>query len=159
MDIGGDIMKLQVLLLQDQGRNASHQQHTDHEGHHNRVAGVRGILTLTRLSGLSGSNLQAAQGCGGKQAHSQIKQPAFTPQAQTAAEEGGLIAEDIPAAAGSFGIQHSAVVGGEHQKHRGQQLEEDIGLLGTVESIKKIANEVLGLVDPDTIIFGTGESD
>lgn len=36
-----------------------------------------------------------------------------------------------------------------------QQIREDIAILGTVDSIKKIASEVLGLVDPDSIIFET----
>jgi len=40
-----------------------------------------------------------------------------------------------------------------------QAIKDDIAILGTVEGIKKIASEVLGLVDPDTIIFGSGESD
>ena len=34
-----------------------------------------------------------------------------------------------------------------------QQLQENISMLGTVESIERIAREVLGLVDPDTVIF------
>lgn len=32
-------------------------------------------------------------------------------------------------------------------------LEEDISELGTVQSIKKLAKKLLGLVDPDTVIF------
>lgn len=34
-------------------------------------------------------------------------------------------------------------------------LEEKIGNLGTLESIRDIAREILGLVDPDTIIIET----
>lgn len=34
-----------------------------------------------------------------------------------------------------------------------QQLETNIAELGTVESVKRIALELLGLVSPDTIIF------
>lgn len=34
-----------------------------------------------------------------------------------------------------------------------QKLEKDISDLGTVQSVKKIANEELGLVDPDTVIY------
>ena len=34
-----------------------------------------------------------------------------------------------------------------------QQLQEDINQLGTVQSVKEIAFELLGLVDPDTIIL------
>lgn len=37
------------------------------------------------------------------------------------------------------------------------QLEQDISLLGTIESIKKIAAEQLGLVDPDTEFFSPTE--
>ena len=33
------------------------------------------------------------------------------------------------------------------------QLEEDIEGMGTVEGIKKLAYKLLGLVDPDTVIF------
>lgn len=33
------------------------------------------------------------------------------------------------------------------------ELRQDIGELGTTDSIRKIAREELGLVDPDTIIF------
>ena len=44
-------------------------------------------------------------------------------------------------------------------EQQNQAVKDDIAILGTVEGIKKIASEVLGLVDPDTIIFGTGESD
>lgn len=39
-----------------------------------------------------------------------------------------------------------------------QQLEVNIAELGTVESVKRIALELLGLVTPDTIIFQTNES-
>lgn len=38
-----------------------------------------------------------------------------------------------------------------------QQIRDDIAILGTVDSIKKIASELLGLVDPDTIYFDTGK--
>lgn len=34
-----------------------------------------------------------------------------------------------------------------------QKLENNISGLGTVDSVKKIANEELGLVDPDTVIY------
>lgn len=37
------------------------------------------------------------------------------------------------------------------------QLAQDISLLGTIESIKKIAAEQLGLVDPDTEFFSPTE--
>lgn len=32
-------------------------------------------------------------------------------------------------------------------------LQEDISQMGTVESIKKLAGKLLGLVDPDTVVF------
>lgn len=32
-------------------------------------------------------------------------------------------------------------------------LREDISEMGTVESIKKLAGKLLGLVDPDTVVF------
>ncbi len=32
-------------------------------------------------------------------------------------------------------------------------LREDISQMGTVESIKKLAGKLLGLVDPDTVVF------
>ena len=38
-----------------------------------------------------------------------------------------------------------------------EQLAEDISLLGTIESIKRIATEELGLVDPDTEFFSPVE--
>ena len=44
-------------------------------------------------------------------------------------------------------------------KQEQQILLDDIAILGTVESVRKIATEVLGLVDPDAIFFSTGESD
>lgn len=34
-----------------------------------------------------------------------------------------------------------------------KELNEDISQLGTVESIKEIAGKILGLVDPDTVVF------
>lgn len=37
-------------------------------------------------------------------------------------------------------------------------LEEHIGQLGTVQSVKRIAMEKLGLVDPDTILIDTNNS-
>ena len=37
-----------------------------------------------------------------------------------------------------------------------EQLQEDISQLGTLESIQKIAREVLDLVLPGTVFFGTG---
>lgn len=36
-----------------------------------------------------------------------------------------------------------------------QDLKDRISILGTVESVKQIANEILGLVDKDTVIFET----
>ena len=36
-----------------------------------------------------------------------------------------------------------------------QILRDKISILGTVESVKQIAKDVLGLVDPDTVIFET----
>lgn len=36
-----------------------------------------------------------------------------------------------------------------------QDLRDRISVLGSVESVKQIANEVLGLVDKDTVIFET----
>ena len=36
-----------------------------------------------------------------------------------------------------------------------QDLKDRISILGSVESVKQIANEVLGLVDKDTVIFET----
>lgn len=38
-------------------------------------------------------------------------------------------------------------------EQKNQELSEDISQLGTVESIKKIASRILGLVDPDTVVF------
>ena len=38
-----------------------------------------------------------------------------------------------------------------------EQLQEDISQLGTLESIQKIAREVLDLVLPGTVFFGTGD--
>ncbi len=35
------------------------------------------------------------------------------------------------------------------------ELKDKISILGTVESVRQIAMEVLGLVDPDTVIFET----
>ena len=34
-----------------------------------------------------------------------------------------------------------------------QELRDRISILGTVESVKQIANEILGLVDKDTVIY------
>lgn len=34
-----------------------------------------------------------------------------------------------------------------------QELERSISQLGTVQSVKELANKLLGLVDPDTVIF------
>ena len=39
-----------------------------------------------------------------------------------------------------------------------QQLDQQISELGTVESVKRIALELLGLVSPDTIIFLPNDS-
>ena len=36
-----------------------------------------------------------------------------------------------------------------------QILRDRISILGTVESVKQIARDILGLVDPDTVIFET----
>ena len=36
-------------------------------------------------------------------------------------------------------------------------LREDISKLGTVESVQKIARELLGLVTPGTVFFNTGD--
>ena len=38
-----------------------------------------------------------------------------------------------------------------------EQLQEDISKLGTLESIQKIAREVLDLVMPGTVFFNTGD--
>lgn len=38
-----------------------------------------------------------------------------------------------------------------------QQLEEDISLLGTIDSVKKLAQEFLNLVMPGTVFFSTGD--
>jgi cell division protein FtsB len=38
-----------------------------------------------------------------------------------------------------------------------EQLREDISQLGTLESIQKIAREVLDLVMPGTVFFNTGD--
>jgi len=38
-----------------------------------------------------------------------------------------------------------------------EQLQEEISQLGTLESIQKIAREVLDLVLPGTVFFGTGD--
>ena len=39
--------------------------------------------------------------------------------------------------------------------HENQQIRDKIAILGTVESIKAIAGEMLDLVDPGTIVFET----
>lgn len=38
-------------------------------------------------------------------------------------------------------------------ENENQQLQDKISILGTVESIKEIACEVLGLVDSDSVVF------
>lgn len=38
-------------------------------------------------------------------------------------------------------------------EQQNQALNEDISELGTVQSIKKLAGKLLGLVDPDTVVF------
>lgn len=38
-------------------------------------------------------------------------------------------------------------------EQKNQELEQDIRELGTIESMKKLATELLGLFDPDTVIF------
>ena len=40
-----------------------------------------------------------------------------------------------------------------------QQLEQDMGQQNTVAGIKKIARDVLGLVDPDTVIYEPVQED
>lgn len=40
-----------------------------------------------------------------------------------------------------------------------QELRDKISILGTVESVKVIAEEVLGLVDPDTVIYDVQTED
>ena len=40
---------------------------------------------------------------------------------------------------------------------KNEALREDISQLGTVESVKKIARELLGLVTPGTVFFNTGD--
>lgn len=38
-------------------------------------------------------------------------------------------------------------------EQQNQTLNEDISELGTIQSIKKLAGKLLGLVDPDTVVF------
>lgn len=38
-------------------------------------------------------------------------------------------------------------------EHQNQKLEKSIAELGTIQSIKRIAGEELGLVDPDSVFF------
>ena len=40
---------------------------------------------------------------------------------------------------------------------KNEALREDISQLGTVESVQKIARELLGLVTPGTVFFSTGD--
>lgn len=47
------------------------------------------------------------------------------------------------------GLQHQAAV----LEQSNEELRQDIDALGTTDSIREIAREELGLVDPDTIIF------
>ena len=49
--------------------------------------------------------------------------------------------------------QEAAVLEQENQK-----LRDSISILGTVESVKQIARDVLGLVDPDTVVFETDQT-
>lgn len=42
-------------------------------------------------------------------------------------------------------------------EHENAALSEDIGQLGTIQSIKELAKKFLGLVDPDTILFSPEE--
>lgn len=46
-------------------------------------------------------------------------------------------------------LQHQAAV----LEQQNEELRQDIDAIGTAESIREIAREELGLVDPDTIIF------
>ena len=46
-------------------------------------------------------------------------------------------------------LQHQAAV----LEQQNEDLRQDIDAIGTAESIREIAREELGLVDPDTIIF------
>lgn len=46
-------------------------------------------------------------------------------------------------------LQHRAAI----LEQENEALRQDIGALGTTDSIREIAREELGLVDPDTIIF------
>ena len=46
-------------------------------------------------------------------------------------------------------LQHQAAT----LEQQNEELRQDIDQLGTVDSIREIAKEELGLVDPDTIIF------
>ncbi|MBE6950238.1 MAG: septum formation initiator family protein [Ruminococcaceae bacterium] len=46
-------------------------------------------------------------------------------------------------------LQHQAAV----LEQQNEELRQDIEALGTADSIREIAREELGLVDPDTIIF------
>ena len=46
-------------------------------------------------------------------------------------------------------LQHQVAV----HEQRNEELRHDIDGLGTTDSIRQIAQEELGLVDPDTIIF------
>ena len=46
-------------------------------------------------------------------------------------------------------LQHQAAV----LEQQNEELRQDIEALGTADSIREIAKEELGLVDPDTIIF------
>ena len=47
-------------------------------------------------------------------------------------------------------LRHEAAI----LEQENQELTDRISILGTVESVKQIANEILGLVDPDSVIFG-----
>ena len=50
-------------------------------------------------------------------------------------------------------LRHQSAV----MEQENEQLREDISQLGTLESIQKIAREVLDLVMPGTVFFNTGD--
>ena len=65
-----------------------------------------------------------------------------------------------PAATGSPSVSTTAPLSGDSLQaleQENEQLQEDISQLGTLESIQKIAREVLDLVLPGTVFFGTGD--
>lgn len=42
-------------------------------------------------------------------------------------------------------------------EQKNEELRQDISQLGTIESIRKLAREFLGLVTPGTVFFNTGD--